>query len=368
MHQINKVILDFSFPDTGKKNALQKAKKMFYDDALSQLDAAFDRSTKFVYIDKLEIDLGKITEEEFAEKFSSALFEALSKAFFQKKDTLITKTETSGNETNFSVEEIIFFLEKGYWPWHIQKKDEAEILIRLKNFFENNDLPALLLKHIQNSNTATIQRLAYLISADKILQKKLFEILLIVHPYLKNIELFIEKIYVKFIAGDQGVFSIFMQKLFRFNKLQTFDGFKKFISELFENEFNNISKLSSQQSITADKINILLYKQKIISPQNLMPLLEIFFSSKNKLKENAAFKIDSDVIPFFTNTEEDKISINNAGLILLHPYLPLIFKEFGWIGESKNFINKQAQQKAVLFLQYLINGKNKQQEHLLVLK
>jgi uncharacterized protein YheU (UPF0270 family) len=71
--------------------------------------------------------------------------------------------------------------------------------------------------------------------------------------------------------------------------------------------------------------------------------------------------------PFFLPDDENKISILNAGLVLLHPYYPYLFNELGWLDEKKKFINKQSQQKAVLFLQFLVTGEKRAFEHLLVL-
>jgi hypothetical protein len=60
------------------------------------------------------------------------------------------------------------------------------------------------------------------------------------------------------------------------------------------------------------------------------------------------------------------IYINNAGLVLLNPFLPTYFIRLGML-ENGKFIGDEAQMRAVHLLQYLVNGMNQSAEHILVL-
>jgi contractile injection system tape measure protein len=74
-------------------------------------------------------------------------------------------------------------------------------------------------------------------------------------------------------------------------------------------------------------------------------------------------------IPYEENEEEEifeSIFINNAGLVLLSPYFPRLF-EMLELTDNRNFKNKQAQERAMFAIQYLINGKTNFPEHELVL-
>ncbi|RAJ06519.1 hypothetical protein LX64_01646 [Chitinophaga skermanii] len=53
--------------------------------------------------------------------------------------------------------------------------------------------------------------------------------------------------------------------------------------------------------------------------------------------------------------EEDTYFINNAGLILLHPFIPHLFDHLGWKDE-KGFVNETLQSKAAQLLGYLASG------------
>src|SRR5690606_887113 len=60
------------------------------------------------------------------------------------------------------------------------------------------------------------------------------------------------------------------------------------------------------------------------------------------------------------------IYINNAGLVLLHPFIPTYFNRLGMI-EKGDFISEEARHRAVHLLQYLVYGTDQHEEHELVL-
>jgi hypothetical protein len=71
-------------------------------------------------------------------------------------------------------------------------------------------------------------------------------------------------------------------------------------------------------------------------------------------------------MPKPTLHNNDFITINNAGMVLLHPFLDHYFT---WLGLMENgaFINTNAQHRAVQLLQYLVNGAEATPEHDLAL-
>ncbi|WP_436491308.1 contractile injection system tape measure protein [Chitinophaga sp. ARDCPP14] len=62
----------------------------------------------------------------------------------------------------------------------------------------------------------------------------------------------------------------------------------------------------------------------------------------------------------------DTIYTGNAGLIILHPFIPFGFKRIGLVNDE-GFINREAQHRAVHLLQYMVNGKEIHAEHELAL-
>lgn len=74
------------------------------------------------------------------------------------------------------------------------------------------------------------------------------------------------------------------------------------------------------------------------------------------LEEQSAIKTDN----------EETIYISNAGLILLHPFLTILFEQLKLTSDNE-WIDNDAQLKAILILEYLVTGKDKHEEFDLVL-
>ncbi len=65
---------------------------------------------------------------------------------------------------------------------------------------------------------------------------------------------------------------------------------------------------------------------------------------------------------FHNQAEQEGIYINNAGLILLHPFLQAFFSEAGLLDERHQFISIAAQQKAAVLLYYLQSSNEEYKE------
>ena len=66
-------------------------------------------------------------------------------------------------------------------------------------------------------------------------------------------------------------------------------------------------------------------------------------------------------------SEADALYINNAGLVILWPFLSRFFQHLQLLTDDKQFIDETARQRAVGLLQYLANGDESPQEFLLSL-
>jgi len=102
--------------------------------------------------------------------------------------------------------------------------------------------------------------------------------------------------------------------------------------------------------INADKKNIEAKQLKEEIKQNIQITEDIMKDENKQLLVNS----------------KDTIYINNAGLVLLNPFLATYFVRLDMMVGGK-FINADAQLRAVHLLQYLVNGKSNNPEHFLVL-
>lgn len=77
-------------------------------------------------------------------------------------------------------------------------------------------------------------------------------------------------------------------------------------------------------------------------------------------------KIDDESEKFEEEELGDSIFVNNAGLVLLTPFIPTLFERLGFIDSGK-FSNSSSESKAVHLLQYLCSGIMEAGEHEMVL-
>jgi hypothetical protein len=63
--------------------------------------------------------------------------------------------------------------------------------------------------------------------------------------------------------------------------------------------------------------------------------------------------------------EEEAMYIENAGIILLHPFLTPLFKELNLLNEQDIFLSDECRQRAIIILNYLCTGVETYDEHLL---
>lgn len=84
------------------------------------------------------------------------------------------------------------------------------------------------------------------------------------------------------------------------------------------------------------------------------------------MDETARRKPEEEMKEDMLKPGKDKVYIRNAGMVLLHPYLPMYFSRLGLM-ENGKFIDEHRQRRAVHLLEYLATGEEGHEEHLLVL-
>jgi hypothetical protein len=105
------------------------------------------------------------------------------------------------------------------------------------------------------------------------------------------------------------------------------------------------------------------------SPVSASSLLGAIEKLKKQTFAEAREKKKTDEIRNERKHEEplEGLYISNAGLVLLHPFLPSYFKNVKLLDDKNLFINEEAKMKAVLLTQYLVTGETIFEEHQLIL-
>ncbi|MBW4891587.1 hypothetical protein KXQ82_17810 [Mucilaginibacter sp. HMF5004] len=151
-----------------------------------------------------------------------------------------------------------------------------------------------------------------------------------------------------------------------------------FISSVNNSLLAEVAKILSDvgsNSILATRLPLLL--QTLQTQQRIDKAIEDVKQELNKADEEAVKQItntiNNDDPVTGIDTEEDKprnskdtIYINNAGLVILNPFIATYFIRLGMMQEGK-FVDTETQHRAVHLLQYLVNGATHTPEHELVL-
>lgn len=130
-------------------------------------------------------------------------------------------------------------------------------------------------------------------------------------------------------------------------------------SVLILNSINTIQNTSTINSLITEAILPNNTISKEIS-ENVVQLIE---EEKKQKEQDLAEEIP---IVIEKETIEGTVFIENAGIVLLGPYIPMLFERMG-LTENKIFKDDAAKQKAVYVLQYAATGKTDSEEHVLLL-
>jgi Contractile injection system tape measure protein len=370
-HKINKVVLDFSFSKKEKNTALQDARAFFYDKALPQLNSFFKTTGQTIYIDKLEIDLNKTTARDFENDF----IKALAKSFEMHVQAPGKKIKTIQKKPpGFDADNIFFYLLNGYWHWVYQQKNGEEISVLLQQFFTREESVFQLLKRLEQQELLPAERLINLVSDNDLLRNSLIGILIKQHPALSLILPALPAGWKIKAGKPENFYFFFTRELLTNPPLRNVHEIIILLKKIItRHQFSN-STLAKDEKQTGDKK---IKFQKTTESVNNIEALKIFFANIDNQplrkviipdlltedQEPCSAKPETNI----GETEPGKISIPNAGLLLFHPYLVYVFSELNWLTADKKFVNRKVQQKAILFLQYIINEKSRQAEHRLVL-
>ncbi len=305
----------------------------------------------YTNIDKIKIDLGTITPEDFEQHFvqlvESKLISELRKQIPQDSSTPFASEEKNdpgfdlSNVTNDpllqfnsarqqSLIALLYFLENGIYPWWYKKefqKTPAELLDTLTK----DETESLILKIL-----STRKRLGH--EEVKNIIKRLF-----IHlPKAKN-----ESVVRQLLDLHNTIpLTRNIRELIK-NK----DDLKQFYSISERDFYTRLFGFLMSENIEAaiDTIKNFIAQLKNEQKANVEPMPSA--KEKQVLEKRRSATVT-----------EEGIYISNAGLVLVHPYLQSFFAEAGLLDEKNQFISVPARQKATVLLYYLQCGNEEYHE------
>ena len=285
--------------------------ELFYEKLQPKMEQLFDEMTGekyFANIDKLEIDCGTLSKKNWEEDFVDASLRQLKQELIQ-----INKKEI--NQRQLAAEIFLFFLQHGYLPWNSRIKS-IEVL---EEYIElNGDFISKLKKVISQSESVS-ERLAYQFT-----------------------EIFCEKIISALTLNKKEQ----LQNIFSgTDNLKYFSIDKRKMNSIL------IRVFSADENKNAEQIffKTLYHQVNDAAKPAVKKLLE-------ELSTEDATPAD-DLKPETPYRKPETIYITNAGIIILHPFLPELFEQVKLTHEQA-WIDTTTQQKAALLLEFLASGAN----------
>ncbi len=424
-HCIHIQSLDLTLKSTTDANLLEDQVKHFFNkELLKDIEQAFDEICPpdiYLQIDKIELDLGQLNINQL-KKIGKAVF--LQKL---KKSLLQYTTSPVSNQTNISFSEsnsrktfkkqsiqiykediFFFFLKNGHYPTSfnsnkkialkdllqdIIKKPSSSFFHELRHLFQNNEYASIRFFNTVNSEQQIniLSKLSINQSAiDFVIQfQKAIEVL--ISNYEKSPVSIKEskKLHFQSKSKSKILYSILSHKNDKpipdsFDlSAKTLNELVDLIAELLDSTKDDFSSFMLQQETTIEDLKSNPILESISKHLKKNNSSQEFSSPKQQKQEDIFSKpkvIQKDISPLPQKTSISKhkkrkteaidtegIYINNAGLILLHPYLSIYFKTLDLLDSEGSFKNDLSAERAVQLLHFLVFGHTAYQENELVL-
>ena len=380
-HIIKKQVIELEVEESLDSADIQdRVSRIYHDTVVPLLDKLLSNksASSLLVIDHLEINIGDIPEDKLegvlAEKIKTALQENLaaiksSPSGNSHVEAGHNKQQTQSDHSDEAL--IIYFLQTGLFPWWAQENNYSFLEQKLHAVIKQNNIAFKTSFQNLLRDDAIKKRLAYNFN-DALLEtiaKQFFNIsLLVIQPEkemlisvftdwydLHELQAYWRMSFYKAMIAP-GIHS--EKKLFE--KIEELF----IVSVLQKSNIVSVLKSSSgnEQKKFSEKINRL---NNNVLRETLKHYLQ------NKIDDdpgkqttegnNYSNKINDKTLAQKQHTmpvaDLDKIYIQNAGLILLCPFLPRFFQNLG-LADDRHFNDEAAAERACFILQYLVAGDN----------
>lgn len=364
--------MELNTPGYSQSNALQRrCTAAVKEKVVAGMDAVLAGNftgNETILINRIEIDLGNVEANKLEEAFSQRLLMAFTKEIEKiaagRKKAAEENADTA-DENTLLIEQFFYFLTKGTLPWnqfytsfelweqYILQAIEKQPQYFVANFTE-------LIRH----SPAVAERL--LLQFSNIFIITLIEAAL---PFLKSkLQFLIQSVKSNAAAEvHEKIMQAVLQKIFAvFFNIPVKTNADAIIENITAVAVNSMDEKKDAQKINTDIADFFNYLQGHISTdENAAGKQAELKPAKPPIENSEAAeenRDNSETLP----EEDESIFIQNAGLILLHPFLGNLFTACGLM-ENEKFTNNEASNKAVHLLQYLVNGQTEMPEYFLTL-
>ncbi len=351
-HIIQKLSVEVNVPDLAMARRIHNNIGTFLQDkVLPAVEIQINELIKkeeYYRLENLSVDMSFDNENDLENLLPAALTSALIKqAVESSQKNVVDKSKNisnqglgTGSETTVfekkteeekAWEPFIGFLQTGRLPWY----SSAHVFMeekQLLNFLQNNNKERSGLKNILTDQSSATDRLVKQFSHDFIFQLAEIVFGISIVDYWKRIKQIIHaaEIQNKNLIGNRIISRLFT-----------------IITE------NNLQNISAEQRLES--------YIKEISTRPVDTKSSIQVSDIKRIKPEKRKKQ-------FSTEVESGIYVQNAGLVLLHPFLLYFFKEFELLDDAESFKDVETRDTAIHLLHYLATAKEQSFEYDLLME
>ena len=390
----NEVIIrkqKFSIKTSSEQLAMQLRKQVnddlqysllsVYDEVFSSLDL---KPGSNIFIDKIFLSLGPITNEALADQLPQLVKHALLKQLqhqpavkemVQQQLNHTAENRAAHSSAHDDVAALMYFLENGIYPWWFSSsslKKPSEIISALSNTEVENLLIKIIskqkagdAKHTERIIHRFLQHLSpagYKIIITALIALQSNRQLKVNLELLENDEtvLLLSAFFSKPVEAYRKELIVFMlQQLYR----EDINILKVFIAQLFKKFGKSNSGSLNINTNTASKSPGKLNKEITEAIDALLK----YEATDHRTNENSNNKdeqpLKKESFPETIEAATEGIYIENSGLVLLHPFLLPLFEAFGLLLPDHTFISEETKHKAAVILYYLQSSSTAYEEH-----
>jgi Contractile injection system tape measure protein len=312
-HIIQNQKIEIEFEDPAEAMGIQnRIADIFYEKLLPKFDLLFNDifgENYYAGLDNITIDCGIIENKNWENDLVETVLRKLKVELNSTEKKVFVSQNI--NETFF------FFLEYGYLPWNsrIESIDEIEKLIQINQKF------IFTLKELIKKSIHSVERLIYQFSPE--FTKS------ILNPYVGNNMEDLKEIYSLL------------------NKIDSAHIDERII---IKNVFKAFSE-TTNPNISSKFFALFLDS---VDEKEKQALLKVVVDAGIEYKKGNS-GVEENEIETAENRDNKAIYISNAGLAILHPFLPEFLRRLG-LTANNQWINEEAQNKGALILEFLVNG------------
>jgi len=372
-HIIQKQTIEIEFENLDDSFGVQdRVAQVFYENLQPRMEVLLDEmfgKDKYASIDKLEIDCGLLSMENWEDEFTKQAILKLKEGLVQVNKKEI---DVYGIEELTPAETFFFYLENGYLPWNkrISTISELEqlikvddkILIRLKKLIVQK--PNVAKRLASQFSEEFISKLITAYTQNRKQEAESLSVIIKKINTLESLKFKKDRILKQLI--DAAILTVFTSENYKNRELEFFT----FLLSKVENN----RKLKSEIREIIRKLRAQSEKRNL-GKEEILPESELLKSQEKATEkhiepaeqENQEQETRNKKHIIGSTNPDETIYITNAGLVLLYPFLPTLFANLSLIEENA-WKDETSKQKAVVATQFMVTAKDESEEFDLVLK